>query len=49
MSEIFDEFKLINILVLQQTCVVMASYYGILHNKTIYMKARYDYQWVYYK
>jgi hypothetical protein len=45
--EIFDEFKLINILVLRQACVVVAKYYGILQNKIIYMKAHYDYQRVY--
>jgi len=38
--KIFDEFKLINILVLWQTCVVMVRYYSTLHNKTLYMKAR---------
>jgi hypothetical protein len=48
-EEILDEFKLINILVLQQICVAMARYYSILQNMTIYMKARYDYQLVYYK
>jgi hypothetical protein len=47
--KIFNEFKLINILALQQRCVVMARCYGILQNKTIYMKTHYDCQWVYYK
>ncbi len=41
--EIFDEFKLMNILVIQQTCATMARYYNILQNKTIYMKTCYDF------
>jgi hypothetical protein len=45
--KIFDEFQSINILVFQQTCVVVVRYYNILQNKTIYMKTHYDCQRVY--